>query len=110
MSSITVPKFDIFPNEDADMWYPFIESGFNQTHGQPARTRAIALQISNLCEISSDLLAHFYHPNHMDKPVARQVELKKLSELHTRLEAWRNNLPKELEAKEGSLPSVLVMQ
>ena len=46
----------------------------------------------------------------LEKPVGKQAELKKLSDLHTRLEAWRKNLPKEMEAKEGQLPSVLVMQ
>lgn len=81
-----------------------------QAHSQPSRTRAVALQISYLCEISGDLLSYFYHPTQMDKPVGKQAELKKLSELHTRLEAWRKNLPKEMEAKEGQLPSVLVMQ
>lgn len=63
-----------------------------------------------LCEISSDLLLYFYHPKNLEKPMGKQAELKKLSELHTRLEAWRKDLPKELEAREGQLPSALVMQ
>ena len=64
----------------------------------------------SMCEISSDLLLYFYHPTHLDKPLSKQAELKKLSELHTRLEAWRKDLPKELEPKEGQLPAVLVLQ
>ena len=92
------------------MWSPWTDSGLAQTHTQPSRTRAIALQISSLCEISSDLLLTFYHPTHVEKPLGKQAELKKLSELHTRLEAWRKNLPKEMDAKEGQLPNILVMQ
>lgn len=110
LSSITAPRYDVFPDEDADIWSPYTDSGQSQAHSQPSRTRAVALQISFLCEISSDLLIHFYHPTHIDKPVGRQAELKRLIELHTRLEAWRKSLPKEMEAKDGQLPSVLVMQ
>jgi hypothetical protein len=36
--------------------------------------------------------------------------LKKLGALQTRLEAWRRELPKELEAKDGQLPNVILMQ
>ena len=96
--------------EDADLWYPYTDSGMIQARSQPSRTRAVALQISSLCEISGDLLLYFYHPSNIEKPIGKQAELKKLSELHTRLEAWRKNLPKEMEPKEGQLPSVLVMQ
>lgn len=96
--------------EDADLWYPYTDAGMIQARSQPSRTRAVALQISSLCEISSDLLLYFYHPTNIEKPVGKQAELKKLSELHTRLEAWRKNLPKEMDPKEGQLPSVLVMQ
>ena len=110
LSSIAVPKFDVFPMEDADTWSPYVDSGQGQAHSQPSRTRAVALQISQLCEISSDLLLYFYHPTHLEKPLGKQAELKKLGELHTRLEAWRKNLPKEMEPKEGQLPYVLVMQ
>jgi hypothetical protein len=92
------------------MWSPYTDSGLVQANSQPSRTRAIALQISLLCEISNDLLVSFYHPNSLDKPLSKQAELKKLSELHTRLEAWRKNLPKEMEPKEGQLPNVLLMQ
>lgn len=110
LSSISVPKFDVFPIEDADMWSPYLDSGMGQANSQPSRTRAVALQISVLCEISGDLLLYFYHPTQLEKPISKQAELKKLSELHTRLEAWRKHLPKELEPREGQLPAVLVMQ
>ena len=110
LSSISVPKFDVFPMEDADVWRPHTDSGTGGAHAQPCRTRAVALQISQLCEISSDLLLYFYHPHQLEKPLGKQAELKKLSELHTRLEAWRKDLPKEFEPREGQLPNVLVMQ
>lgn len=109
-SSIAVPKFDVFPSEEADTWAPYVDSGVSQAHAQPSRLRTVALQITSLCEISSDLLLYFYHPNNIEKPMGKQTELKKLSKLHTRLEAWRKGLPKELEAREGQLPSALVMQ
>ena len=96
--------------EDADVWRPHTDSGIGQSHVQPSRTRAVALQISQLCEISSDLLLHFYNPHLLENPVSKQAELKKLSELHTRLEAWRKVLPKEFEPTEGQLPNVLIMQ
>ena len=110
VSNITVPKYDVFPDEDADIWSPYTDNGIGQMHSQPSRTRAVALQISGLCEISSDLLIFFYHPQHLERSVGRAQELKKLGELQTRLEAWRRELPKELEAKEGQLPNVLLMQ
>lgn len=100
----------MFPTEDAELWTPHLDSGVGQANSQPSRIRAVALQISALCEISGDLLLYFYHPTHLEKPLGKQAELKKLSELHTRLEAWRKHLPKELEPKEGALPAVLVMQ
>ena len=96
--------------EDADLWSPYLDNGPGKAHAQPSRTRAIALQTSALCEISSDLLLYFYHPHQLEKPLSKQAELKKLSELHTRLEAWKKNLPLEMDAKEGQLPNVLVMQ
>ena len=110
LDNITMKKFDVFPQEDAGVWAPWTDSGVSQTNSQPARTRAVALQISTLCEISSDLLLSFYRPNQLEKPLGKQAELKNLSDLHTRLEAWRRDLPKELEAKEGQLPQVLIMQ
>lgn len=109
-SNITVTKYDVFPEEDSDIWSPYTDTGVNQLHSQPSRTRAIALQNLELCEISSDLLIFFYHPNTLDKSMGKSAELKKLSELHTRLEAWRKDLPKEFEPKEGQLPNVLLMQ
>jgi len=107
--SFNVAKFDVFPDEDAEMWSPFPDTGFDDEWAQPARTRAVALQLSELSEISSDLLIFFYHPNHIGRSSGKAVELKKLSELHRRLEEWRQKLPKELEAKEGQLPNVILM-
>lgn len=109
-TNITVPKFDVFPDEDADTWSPYTDSGFTTTHAQPSRTRAVALQISALCDISSDVMKHFYHPQHTESPPGKQTELKSLGELQTRLEKWRTELPKEMEPREGGLSSVLVMQ
>ncbi|KAJ4397932.1 Nitrogen assimilation transcription factor nit-4 [Didymella pomorum] len=106
---ITVPKFDVFPVEDAETWSAYTDSGISQAHSQPSRTRAVALQISKLCQISSDLMNFFYNPIDMDKAKGKQAELKKLSEIHMRLETWRRELPKELEPKEGGLPHMLVM-
>jgi hypothetical protein len=110
LSIVTVPKFEVFPLEDAETWAAYTDSGVNQSHAQPARVRAISLQISKLCEISGDLMSHFYNPSEADKARSKQNELKKLSDIHQRLEAWRRDLPKELEPKEGGLPSMLVMQ
>ncbi|KAK4494399.1 hypothetical protein PRZ48_014697 [Zasmidium cellare] len=108
-SIVTVSKYEVFPEEDSSQWSPYTDSGFTQAHAQPARTRAVALQISKLCEISNDLMKHFYDPTDMDKTKGKAAELKKLSDIHTRLEGWRRDLPKELEPKEGILASVLVM-
>ncbi|KAI1477627.1 fungal-specific transcription factor domain-containing protein [Daldinia eschscholtzii] len=108
-SSYSVPKYDVFPDEDAEPWCPYTDSGFDESAKQPSRTRAIGLQLSKLCEISSDLLLFFYHPNHIGRSSGKSVELKKLSELHRRLEDWRKELPKELEPKEGQLPNVILM-
>ncbi|OTA93501.1 hypothetical protein M434DRAFT_291686 [Hypoxylon sp. CO27-5] len=108
-NSYSVPKYDVFPDEDADSWCPYTDSGFDESAKQPSRTRTIGLQLSKLCEISSDLLLFFYHPNHIGRSSGKSVELKKLSELHRRLEDWRKELPKELEPKEGQLPNVILM-
>jgi hypothetical protein len=112
LSSATtnVPKFDVLPKEETELWSPYTDSGVSHEHTQVSRTRAVALQISKLCEISGDLLVLFYHPAELEKFQPKQSELKKLSDVHTRLEAWKKELPKELEAKEGQLPQVLVMQ
>ncbi len=92
------------------MWSPYTDSGIVQAHTQPARTRAVALQISQLSEISSDLLVSFYHPTQLDKPAGKQRELEQLTDLHTRLEAWKKELPHELDPRDGQLPQVLLMQ
>jgi hypothetical protein len=93
-----------------EAWSPYSDKGAGQENVQPSRTRAVALQLSRLCEISGDLLVFFYHPSELEKSQQKQSELKKLSDVHTRLEAWKKELPKELEPKEGQLPQVLVMQ
>ncbi|KAK2027993.1 fungal-specific transcription factor domain-containing protein [Colletotrichum zoysiae] len=108
-NSYNVPKYDVFPDEDAELWAPYTDAGFDQTLQQPSRTRAIGLQLSKLCEISSDLLLFFYHPNHIGRSSGKSVELKKLSELHRRLEDWRKELPNELEPKDGQLPNVILV-
>ncbi|EXJ84178.1 hypothetical protein A1O3_04845 [Capronia epimyces CBS 606.96] len=109
LPTITVKKPDVFPSEESAVWSPYTDSGLLQTHAQPARTRAVALQLSKLAEISGDLLASFYNPQHLDKPPTKQAELKRLSDLHTRLEAWKQVLPPELEPRDGQLPQVLLM-
>lgn len=109
-SSYNVAKFDVFPNEDAELWSPYSDGGFDESLKQPSRTRAAALQLSKLCEISSDMLLFFYHPNHIGRSSGKAVELKKLSELHRRLEDWRKELPKEFEPKEKQLPSMILTQ
>ncbi|KAL7949896.1 hypothetical protein V8C42DRAFT_308918 [Trichoderma barbatum] len=105
----TVSKIDVFPDEDAALWSPFTDKGFDDSLAQPSRTRAVALHLSKLCEISSDILVFFYHPSHIKRASSKSLELKKLSELHQRLEEWRKNLPKEFEPKEGLLPNVILM-
>ena len=105
-----MPKFEVFPSEEAQLWSPYSDFGAGHKHTQPSRTRTVALQLSKLSEISADLLTFFYHPAVMEKPHSKQSERKKLTEIHTRLEEWKKTLPKELEAKEGLLPQALVMQ
>ena len=109
-SNSSVPAIDVLPNEDAELWSPYTDSGIGHKHTQPSRTRAVASLISRLSEISGDLLMFFYLPTSQEEPHSKQAELKKLSEVHTRLEAWKKNLPRELESREGQLPQVLVMQ
>lgn len=109
-NTYNVPKYDVFPDEDAELWSPYTDAGFDQSYKQPSRTRAIGLQLSKLCEISSDLLLFFYHPSHIGRSSGKSAELKKLSELHRRLEDWRTELPKEFEPKDGQLPNVILMQ
>lgn len=102
-------KFDVFPGEDSEMWSPYTDAGIVDATAQPARTRAVALQISKLAEISADLLVSFYQPVLFDRPMTKQAGLKKLTDIHTRLEAWKAELPTELEPREHQLPSVLLM-
>ncbi|KAI9675948.1 MAG: hypothetical protein M1829_003186 [Trizodia sp. TS-e1964] len=108
-SNISVPKFEVFPDEDAETWSPYTDQGPQRLHSQPSRTRAVALQISALCEISSHILGAFYHPSQATEHTCKVAELKKLGELHQKLEGWRKNLPNEMAAKEGALSSVLLM-
>ncbi|KAI0101661.1 fungal-specific transcription factor domain-containing protein [Nemania sp. FL0031] len=108
-NSYSVPKYDVFPEEDAEGWCPYTDTGFDESSKQPARTRTVGLQLSTLCEISSDLLLFFYHPAHIGRSSGKSVELKKLSELHRRLEEWHKQLPAELEPKDGQLPNVILM-
>jgi len=119
---VTVPKPDVLPNEDSDNWVPYTDDGMNIANAQPSRIRAIFLQISYLCEISNDILFVFYNPTPtadpqpVKPPTVKNLtksnidaEFKKLGELFNRLEGWRKALPPELDAKEGSLPSALLM-
>lgn len=108
-SIINVPKFEIWPEEDSELWVGYTDSGINQTHAQPARTRAVALHISSLCEISNDLMSNFYNPMALEK-IDKRSEIRRLENIHQRLESWKRTLPQEMEPREGSLPSVLVMQ
>jgi len=108
-NSFNVPKYDVFPEEDAQDWSPYTDTGYDEVNRQPSRTRAVGLQLLKLSEISSDLLLFFYHPNHIKRSYSKSVELKKLSELHRRLEEWRKDVPKELEPKDGQLPNVILM-
>lgn len=107
---VAVPKFDVFPEEEATQWSPYTDSGYSTAHTQPARTRTVARQIQKLCEISNDIMTNFYNPTDIEKTKGKAAELKKLSDIHTRLEGWRRELPKEMEPREGGLSSVLVMQ
>lgn len=110
---VTCPKFEVFPDEDSAEWIPYGDAGAGAAHRQPARTRAVALQISGLCEISSDLMRFFYNPGaqaEISGVRGKQLELKKLSEIEIRLERWRKNLPKEMEPRDGALSSVFIMQ
>jgi hypothetical protein len=129
-SMVTVPKPDVFPSEDSDNWLPYTDSAASTINPQPSRIRAVSLRISMLCEISNDVLLSFYDSTPGSNSASGavesaattinriqqqgksgvQAEFKKLGELFGRLEDWRKKLPIELEAKEGSLPSVLLMQ
>ena len=108
-SIVTAPKPEVFLDEDSTPWLPYTDSGFSQAHSQPSRTRAVALQITKLCEISNDLMNYFYNPTEMEKNRGKSAELKLLSSIHTRLEAWRRDLPNEMEPHEGGLASIFIM-
>ncbi|PHH78593.1 hypothetical protein CDD80_6635 [Ophiocordyceps camponoti-rufipedis] len=108
-SSSNVSKFDVFPDEDAATWSPITDKGRSLSYQQPWRTRAAALLLSSLSEISSDLLIFFYHPNHIGRSRGKTAELKMLSEIHQRLEEWHRQLPKEFEPREGQLPHVTLI-
>jgi hypothetical protein len=75
VSNIAVPKYAIFRDDKVDIWSPYTDSGISELHSQPSRTRTVGLQISELCEISSDLLIFFYHPQHLKQSVKRSGEL-----------------------------------
>jgi hypothetical protein len=109
-TSCNVSKFDISREEDSAMWSPLSDKGFDTSLEQPSRVRSAALQLTSLCEISSDLMVFFYHPNHIGRSRGKSAELKKLSEVHQRLEQWRKVLPKEFEPTDGQLPNVILMQ
>ncbi|KAL9085825.1 MAG: hypothetical protein Q9159_004490 [Coniocarpon cinnabarinum] len=108
--NVTAPKFDVFPEEEAEPWMPHTDEGYQDIHSQPARTRAVASHLSSLCAISSDLMRDFYHPQQRLKPLPLQVEIKRLSNIQLRLEEWRKQLPPEFEPHDGALPSVFTMQ
>ncbi|KAJ4351529.1 uncharacterized protein N0V89_006872 [Didymosphaeria variabile] len=38
---VTVPKPEVFPTEDAEIWSAYTDSGVSQAHSQPSRTRAV---------------------------------------------------------------------
>ncbi|KAK2595955.1 Nitrogen assimilation transcription factor nit-4 [Conoideocrella luteorostrata] len=108
-ASCNISKFDAYPEEDAAMWSPLTDRGFDEAYELPSRTRSAALQLASLCEISSDLLVFFYHPNHIGRSRGKSIELKKLSEIHQRLEQWRKALPREFEPTDGQLPNIILM-
>jgi len=121
-SMASVQKYIIIPSEDAAIWCPYTDVGKSMISAQPARTRAVALQITELCEISSDILIQFYNPN-PKKPTGGissggwttnttggmgMADIRNLGVLWNRLEDWRKKLPRELEPQQGCLPPVLL--
>ena len=123
-SIASVPKYIVIPAEDSAQWYPYTDVGKSVISAQPARTRAIALQILELCEISSEILIQFYNPTPPRKfsgminlaPRKSSIpgamggsEIRNLGVLWHRLEDWRKKLPRELEPQQGCLPPVLLM-
>ncbi|KAG5984314.1 Nitrogen assimilation transcription factor nit-4 [Claviceps digitariae] len=108
-ASCNTSPVDICPEEDAAMWSPLTDMGFDASFERPSQTRCAARQLAGLCEISSDLLVFFYHPNHIGRSRGKSAELKKLSEIHRRLEHWRESLPQTFEPTDGQLPNVILM-
>ncbi|KAF8448104.1 fungal-specific transcription factor domain-containing protein, partial [Kalaharituber pfeilii] len=122
-SIASVQKYMIMPFEDSAEWYPYTDVGKSLISAQPARTRVVALQILELCEISSDILIQFYNPNPPKKAAnlaasslragtsggMGKADIRNLSNLWSRLEEWRKNLPRELEPQQGCLPQLLLM-
>ncbi|KAF3938090.1 hypothetical protein ABW19_dt0205785 [Dactylella cylindrospora] len=117
-ASTTTPKYDVFPDEDSELWTPYTDNGLTPELSQPGRTRAVALHLIGLCEISNEILLGFYQPvkggttkeSKLGKGRAgKDAEMKRLLELYNRLEEWNQKLPMELGAKEGALPNVLLM-
>ncbi|KAG5927712.1 Nitrogen assimilation transcription factor nit-4 [Claviceps africana] len=108
-ASCNTSRFDICLEEDTAMWSPLTDTGFDASFERPSRTRSAALQLASLCEISSDLLVFFYHPSHIGRSRGKSAELKKLSDIHQRLENWRKALPQHFEPTDGQLPNVILM-
>lgn len=109
-ASCNTSRFDMCPEEDSVTWSPLTDTGFDTSFERSSQTRAAALQLTSLCEISSDLLVFFYHPNHIGRSRSKSAELKQLSEIHRRLEQWRKALPPHFEPTDGQLPNVILMQ
>ncbi|PHH69594.1 hypothetical protein CDD82_7656 [Ophiocordyceps australis] len=111
-----VSKFDVVPAEDAQLWRPLTDDDDSAKdkdssgYAQPGRTRATALHLAALSQISSDLLLMFYHPSHLGRPRGKTAEVKALGDVYRRLEQWRKQLPGEFEPREGQLPHVILMQ
>ncbi|KHN97909.1 pathway-specific nitrogen regulator [Metarhizium album ARSEF 1941] len=108
-TACNVTKFNIDNEEDSSTWSPLSDKGLDKSFELPSRTRSAALQLISICEISSDLMVFFYHPSHIGRSRGKSTELKKLSEIHQRLEHWHKTLPKEFEPAEGQLPNVILM-
>ncbi|TGZ82503.1 hypothetical protein EX30DRAFT_394788 [Ascodesmis nigricans] len=100
---ITTPKPDVFPAEDSALWFHYTDNGVvPSSSSPPSRTRAIARQISALCEISHDILRLFYNPTSPPHPSS-------LPRFDSRLTTWASTLPVELSATDTALPSTLLM-
>ncbi|KAG6007909.1 Nitrogen assimilation transcription factor nit-4 [Claviceps maximensis] len=108
-TSCNISRFGICPEEDMAMWSPLTDTGFDASLERPSYIRSAALQLASLCEISSDLLVFFYHPNHIGRSRGKSAELKNLSEIHRRLEHWRKSLPQHFEPTDDQMPNVILM-